>query len=126
MHCSPSPAHASFRLITALRLHHSFPAGVASGSEEDMTTAAKRWRHTIWGYKDVVSEENERACKGSIGEICAVVIKRAETGIKAVKEEMRMEREEWYRKVLGDVRFLWLEELAVSEAMLQALEALIA
>jgi len=71
----------------------------------------------------VVSEENERACKESISEICAVVIKRAEMGIKAVKEEAKTEREEWFRKVLGAVEFLWLEELSVGEAMLQALIA---
>jgi hypothetical protein len=87
-----------------------------------MTTAAKRWCYTIRGYEDVVSEENEGACKASIGEICAVIIKRAERGIKSVKEET-MEREEWYRKVLGTVRLLWLEELSVGEAMLKALIA---
>jgi len=118
-----SPAHVSFRLITALRLHHSFPEGTEGGSEEEIATASRQWRDTIRGYEEVVSEENERACKESISEICAVVIKRAEMGIKAVKEEAKTEREEWFRKVLGAVEFLWLEELSVGEAMLQALIA---
>ena len=117
MHCSPLPAHASFRLITALRLHHSLPADAEGGSEEEMTTASRRWRDTIWGYEEVVSDENERACNESIGEICAVVIRRAEMGIKAVKEETKTERGGWYGKVLGAVEFLWLEELSVGEAI---------
>lgn len=123
MHSSPSPAYASFRLITALRLHHSLPAGGEGGSEGEMIAASRRWLDTIRGYEEVVSEENEGDCKESIGEICAVVIKRAEMGIKDVKEETKMVGEEWYRKVLGAVDFLWLEELSVGEAMLMALIA---
>jgi hypothetical protein len=88
-----------------------------------MIAASRRWLDTIRGYEEVVSEENEGDCKESIGEICAVVIKRAEMGIKAVKEETKMVGEEWYRKVLGAVDFLWLEELSVGEAMLMALIA---
>ena len=118
MHCSPSPAHASFRLITALRLYHSFPAGAGVGSEEEMIAASRRWRDTILGHDDAVSEENEKACKESIEEICRAVMKRGEEGMKAVKEEMEMEREEWYRKVLAMVEILWLEEFTVGEAML--------
>ena len=120
MHCSPSPAHASFRLITALRLYHSFPAGAGVGSEEEMIAASRRWRDTILGHEDAVSEENEKACKESIKEICGAVMKRAEEGMKGVSEEMEMEmeREEWYRKVLTMVEILWLEEFTVGEAML--------
>jgi len=45
-------------------------------------------------------------------------MKRGEEGMKAVKEEMEMEREEWYRKALAMVEILWLEEFTVGEAML--------
>ncbi|KAI9509365.1 hypothetical protein F5148DRAFT_766220 [Russula earlei] len=120
MHCSPLPAHASFRLITALRLYHSFPA-VAGGrvqSEEEMTAASRDWRETILGFADEMSEENERACKESIGRICEELIERAERGIMDIKEEMRTSSEERYRKVLMTVELLWLEELTVGEAML--------
>jgi hypothetical protein len=120
MHCSPLPTHASFRLITALRLYHSFPASAGVWSEEEMTAASRRWRDTILGHEEEVSEENEKACKESVGEICEVVIKRAERGMDAVKEEMRTESEEWYRKVLLAVELLWLEEGAVAKAMLIA------
>jgi len=114
MHCSPLPAHASFRLITALRLYHCLSTGVGVQSEEEMAAASRRWRDTILGYEDEVSEENERACKESIREICEVVIKRAERGIKAVKEEMRTEGKEWYQSV----EMLWLEEVTVGKAMM--------
>lgn len=120
MHCSPLPTHVSFRLITALRLYHSFPASVGVCSEEEMTAASRRWRDTILGHEEDVSEENEKACQESVGEICEVVIKRAEREIEAVKEGMRTESEEWCRKVLVAVDLLWLEERAVAEAMLIA------
>jgi len=120
IHCSPLPAHASFRLITALRLYHSFPAGAGLWSGEEMNTASRRWRDTILGHEEEVSEENERACKKHVGEICEVVMTRAERGINVVKEEMGMarEREEWYRNALVTVELLWLEELAVARAVL--------
>jgi hypothetical protein len=104
-------------LITALRLHHSFPAGAGTGSEE---AASRRWRDTILGQEELVSEENEKACEESIRDICAVVIKRAEMGIKTVQEEIKSAREEWYRKVLMTVEILWLEEVTVCKAMLIA------
>jgi len=124
MHCSPLPAHASFRLITALRLYHCPSAGAGVGvqseteTEEEMTAASRRWRDTILGYEDEVSEDNERACEESIREICEVIIKRAESGIEAVKEDMKTEGKEWYRRALMSVETLWLEELTVGKAML--------
>lgn len=89
-------------------------------SEEEMTAASRRWRDTILGHEDEVSEENEKGCKGMVGEICKVVMKRAERGIEAVKEEMRMAREEWCQKALVTVELLWSEQLAVGKAVLIA------
>jgi len=88
-----------------------------------MAAASRRWRDTILGHEEVVSEENERACKESMVMICEVVIKRAERMTEAVKEAMRTgieEFEEWYRNVLVAVKTLWLEEQTVAKAMLIA------
>lgn len=122
LHSSPSPAHASFRLTTALRLYHTFPARPDLGgpaSEDDMNTASRRWRDTIMGYAEEVSETNERACGETIREICRVVIERAENGLLCVKEEGS--RGGWYGKSLGTVQVLWLEELRVAQAVLLGL-----
>ena len=67
-----------------------------------------------------MSEENEWACKESVGEICEVVIKRAERGTDAVKEAMGTENDGWYRNVLVAVKILWREEQTVAKAMLIA------
>jgi hypothetical protein len=83
-----------------------------------MATASRRWRDTILGHEEEVSEENERACRDSVGKICEVVIKRAERGTEAVKDAMRTESEERYQNVLVDVKMLWVEEQAVAKAML--------
>jgi len=117
IHSSPLQTHASFRLITALRLYHSLPASVRVRSEEEMAAASRRWRGTILGHEEEVSEENERACKESVGKICEVVIKRAERGTEAVKEAMGTESY-GYQNVFVAVKTLWLEEHAVAKAML--------
>jgi hypothetical protein len=83
-----------------------------------MAAASRRWRDTILGHEEEVSEENERACKESVGKICEIVIKRAERGSEAVKEAIRMEGEEMCRNVLVAVNLLWLEERVVAKAML--------
>lgn len=66
------------------------------------------------GYAEAVSEANERVCAETILEICRVVIERAENGLKYINEEG--EGEGWYRKCLGTVKLLWLEELWVAQA----------
>jgi hypothetical protein len=83
-----------------------------------MAAASRRWRDTILGHEEEVSEDNERACEESVGKICEVVIKRAERGTEAVKEVMRTGSEERYRNVLAAIKRLWLEEQAVAKAML--------
>jgi hypothetical protein len=83
-----------------------------------MAAASRRWRDTILGHEEVVSEENEQACKESMGKISGDVIKRAERGTEAVKDAMRTEIEERYRNVLVAVKMLWVEERAVAKAML--------
>ena len=82
-----------------------------------MAAASRQWRDTILGHEEEVSEENERACKESVGKICEVVIKRAERGTEAVKEAMRTEIEERYQNGLVAVKTLWLEEQVVAKAM---------
>ena len=86
-----------------------------------MSAASRRWRDTILGHEEEVSEENERACKESVEKICEVVIKRAERGTEAVKDAMRTGSEgceEVFRNVLAAVKTLWLEEQTVAKAML--------
>jgi hypothetical protein len=84
-----------------------------------MAAASRQWRDTILGHEEEVSEENEQACKESVGKICEVVMKRAERGTEAVNEAMRTEPEieERYQNVLVAVKTLWLEEHAVAKAM---------
>jgi hypothetical protein len=114
IHCSPLPAHASFRLVTALRLYNSFQK--QKGSEDQNTALIMRWRDTILGHSDSVSEENEEACRESMGYICEELKSRAEDGIKKVKEEKGKGRS--YDEVLPTLELLWLEERSVAEAVL--------
>ena len=76
-----------------------------------------QWRDTILGHENDVSEENEEACRESMGDICEELKSRAEDGIKKVKEE-KGRPDESYDAVLRIVELLWLEERAVAEAVL--------
>lgn len=83
-----------------------------------MVAASRQWRDTILGHEEEVSKDNERACKESVGKICEAVVKRAERGIKAVKDAMRAENEERFQNGLVAIMALWLEEQTVAKAML--------
>ncbi|KAJ7219254.1 hypothetical protein GGX14DRAFT_516199 [Mycena pura] len=84
-----SPA-VSYRLITALRLFH-----VPLGSSEDV----QRWRDTLTGVRELISDANEAAWKRTVAGICATVIQRAKT--RRVSENRAAE-------------MLWQEELHVA------------
>ncbi|KAJ6547545.1 hypothetical protein B0H19DRAFT_954756 [Mycena capillaripes] len=86
-----SPA-VSYRLITALRLLHA-PLSDSDG-------ALQRWRDTLTGIRDTVSDANESAWRKTVAEICAILIQRAEA--------RRTE------KNLAAVEILWEEELNVA------------
>ncbi|KAJ7449792.1 hypothetical protein FB451DRAFT_738190 [Mycena latifolia] len=64
-----SPA-VSYRLITALRLLH-VPLG---GPEDDL----QRWRDTLTGLRDTVSEANESAWQETVVDVCSTLIQRAQ------------------------------------------------
>ncbi|KAI0273614.1 hypothetical protein BC834DRAFT_966115 [Gloeopeniophorella convolvens] len=122
LHSTPIPGQASFRLITALRLYHVFSSGWDGEvrTEEDMSAASRRWRETIMGQEEVVSEANERACAESIRAICAETLRRAEEGMSAVDEAMRLGGDERYLSAWRSVRMLWAEERSVAAALLTA------
>ncbi|KAJ6496660.1 hypothetical protein C8R47DRAFT_1318293 [Mycena vitilis] len=91
-----SPA-VSYRLITALRLLH-IPLAGSDG-------ALQRWRDTLTGSRDAVSDANEIAWKETVAEICGILIRRARA-----------------RKMgpdPGAVEILWEEELHVALRVLE-------
>ncbi|KAJ7774643.1 hypothetical protein DFH07DRAFT_952355 [Mycena maculata] len=88
-----SPA-VSFRLITALRLLYC-------GSDDEFDW----WRNTLTGVREMVSPDNERAWKASVGVICETLIRRAQ------ERRTRPVASGW---LTGAVEALWEEEYRVA------------
>ncbi|KAJ7452444.1 hypothetical protein B0H11DRAFT_2073446, partial [Mycena galericulata] len=88
-----SPA-ISYRLITALRLLHV--------NSDD---ALWRWRDTLKGLRDTVSDANERAWQKSLDDICSALICRAQ------ERRLRGPARGWVDAV---VEALWEEEYHVA------------
>ncbi|KAJ6596873.1 hypothetical protein DFH09DRAFT_1023264 [Mycena vulgaris] len=87
-----SPA-VSYRLITALRLLH-VPV-------DDSDDSLQRWRDTLTGLRDTVSEVNEGAWKKSVAHICSLLVQRCKERRKpAANDAVEELWEEEYRVAL--------------------------
>jgi len=111
LHSSPSPAHPSYRLVTALRLYEYDQ----SLSDESL----QPWRDTLTGKRYTVSEQNEAAWRTTLLHICEVIIQRAESRLN--DESPVSQCAQWVAWMHENVRSLWNEEKCVAEAVLQSL-----
>ncbi|TCD69710.1 hypothetical protein EIP91_006477 [Steccherinum ochraceum] len=124
MHASPSPAHPSYRLITALRLFHCLEHGLASQHSLDgkahttADTLVEAWRRVIQGVAEQISDDNEARWRTSVERVCQEVIRRAERSMKTVEQlsELKVSDStpEWFEWMQGNIRLLWREELEVA------------
>ena len=116
MHCSPAPAHPSYRLITALRLYHLFPAVDSVPPSPD--DAIKPWLNTISGIQETISDENEQAWRDSLLRICDGVVHRADA---AARQLDAAGCDKSLKDTLRNLRMLWREERIVAVAVRQSL-----
>ncbi|KAJ6630784.1 hypothetical protein B0H10DRAFT_2160174 [Mycena sp. CBHHK59/15] len=95
----------SYRLITALRLFH-----IPWDRSED---ALQRWRDTLTGVRDTISDANERAWKETVSTICSDLIQRAQEHMK-LQDDHSTANEGPNRWLLEVVEMLWEEEYHVA------------
>lgn len=103
--------------MTALRLAHVHIS--KHGTIDD-------WRDTLAGTRELVSEENERAVRDTLREICVGLIIRADGAVEALEEVMLRagrEKEGWRVWAAGNVKALWAEEKAVAEAVAKSVDS---
>ncbi|KAH7930793.1 SET domain-containing protein [Leucogyrophana mollusca] len=114
LHSSPKPAHPSYRLMTALRLHHLV---AACGSARD--DVLQPWRDVIAGQRDTISDVNENDWRQTLVTVCDAVIERAEPHIGAKSEwsNVSAEEEAWLPWMRGNIAMLWKEERLVAIAV---------
>ncbi|KAI0082678.1 SET domain-containing protein [Panus rudis PR-1116 ss-1] len=118
MHGSPQPAHPSYRLIAALRLLCHAKAS------NNMETCLQRWCDTVSGIQETISEENERHWRQVLSEICLTIASRVRAGLRRLEESVEGEGRstEWGEWMVGNIRYLWLEELEVCECVAESVQ----
>ncbi|KAF8844979.1 SET domain-containing protein [Paxillus ammoniavirescens] len=116
LHSTSDSAQPSWRLITALRLHHLV---VEIGSTEDDDIQV--WRDVVAGKLERISDDNERAWRETVILMCDLLISRAEHSIVSGSLEDTIRDNTWIQWMQENVRALWREELFVAKAVKQSI-----
>ncbi|KAG1772659.1 hypothetical protein EDD22DRAFT_859575 [Suillus occidentalis] len=117
LYCSAGSAQPSWRLITALRLHHLF---VSNNTIHH--SAIQPWYDVIAGTREMVSDGNELAWKESLITICDTIITKAQARLDTLKSDSDSAEERghgWLPWMRENIRTLWREELLVTTAVKQ-------
>lgn len=115
LYCSAESAQSSWRLITALRLHHVF---VSNNTIHH--SAIQPWRDVIAGKREMISDGNELAWKESLITICDTIIAKARARLDSLTSDSAEERGHgWFLWMRENIRTLWREELLVAAAVKQ-------
>jgi hypothetical protein len=122
IHSQPEPAHPSFRLISALRLHHSIPQERILPPHEDHEIV-RRWSDTISGHHDIVSPENETAWRETLDKLCLGIDN--ETGVyldNLNKVGREWPIDSWVHYMRRCLLMLWREQQHAAWCVHQSLE----
>lgn len=115
LYCSAGSAQPSWRLITALRLHHLFVSNNIIHH-----SAIQPWRDVIAGTREMISDGNELAWRESLITICDTIIAKAQARLDSLKSDSASAEERGHERLLWmreNIRTLWREELLVAAAV---------
>ncbi|KZT26214.1 hypothetical protein NEOLEDRAFT_1132222 [Neolentinus lepideus HHB14362 ss-1] len=121
LHSSPTPAHPSFRLISALRLYRSIPQ-TSTAIPRNPDKALDAWRDTLMGRQDSISPENEQAWRRTLVEMCREIVERARRNLQDLADNGGKAQGEWRAFVHDCVKTLWREEFEVAEAVVESVQ----
>ncbi|KAF8959069.1 hypothetical protein BDZ97DRAFT_1839701 [Flammula alnicola] len=118
MHCTPKPAHPSYRLITALRIYHLLPLStdiIPSNADHLL----EEWRNTTLGKRTLSPQTTkpfgeQRCCKS--GEAGINRTRKVEIEIDSQNPQFVVDS----AKV--SIETLWREEIDVATAVMRSLE----
>ncbi|EKM55430.1 uncharacterized protein PHACADRAFT_94457 [Phanerochaete carnosa HHB-10118-sp] len=118
MHSQPTPAHPSYRLVSALRLLH---AAADDATEDVLDRALEQWRAVLWGQVEQISEENEKAWRNTLPLMCQRIARKARAEIQSMQrhglQPNGLEDPAWKGWMLKNIDMLWREEYEVAEAV---------
>ncbi|KAF9246536.1 hypothetical protein BU15DRAFT_85291 [Melanogaster broomeanus] len=115
LHSTSDGAQPSWRLITALRLHH-LAVDVCSTKDDNI----QGWRDVVAGKRERISDDNERAWRETVVLLCDVLISRAEHHFVSSSTKHIDEGDGWIKWTQENIRALWREELFVASAVKQS------
>ncbi|KAI0637037.1 SET domain-containing protein [Trametes polyzona] len=124
LHKSPTSAHPSWRLLSALRLICALER--CSGEATLQTRLAiDSWLDVTNGSKDTISRANEDACRRKLLWLCETIRFRARKDRLSALGAGSLPRggPDWAPWMAEVIRTLWLEELEVAEAVLACIHA---
>ncbi|KIK38672.1 hypothetical protein CY34DRAFT_376358 [Suillus luteus UH-Slu-Lm8-n1] len=112
LYCSAGSAQPSWRLITALRLHHLFVSNNTIHHD-----AIQPWRDVIAGTREMISDGNELAWRESLITICNTIIAKAQARLDSLKSDSASAEERGHGWMRENIQTLWREELLVAAAV---------
>ena len=118
---SPSPAHPSYRLITALRLIQiAANSDAKTGAPPESETQA--WRDVLSGRRELISDENESGWREVLLGFCERISGRAQEGRDQATQDLA-NLEGWQAWMRENILYLWREELEVADAVARSIRA---
>jgi len=117
LHSAPSPAHPSYRLITALRLYHALEEWHSAELDDaELTDVLDKWRDVVNGQTPLISDSNETKWRSTMLDICESIVRNAQEGIQQCVDTTPY-NEKWWGWALENIQCLWQEELEVARAV---------
>ncbi|EMD38538.1 hypothetical protein CERSUDRAFT_135411, partial [Gelatoporia subvermispora B] len=117
LHSSPSPAHPSYRLISALRLYHALENWHDRELDDsELTDVVDKWRDVLNGQAFSISDSNETMWRGTLLDMCEDIAQRAREALMRC-EGVAPEKMGWWGWAVGNIGTLWQEELEVAQAV---------
>ncbi|KAI8998695.1 SET domain-containing protein [Trametes punicea] len=121
IHGAPTPAHPSWRLISALRLLCALDRSSSSIAETE--TAITAWKEVTNGIRAMISPSNEDSWRQALLVICSSIRDRARQSLAGLLLRPPEGGPPWVDWMAENVRTLWREELEVAEAVISSLHA---
>jgi hypothetical protein len=118
----PTPAHPSYRLISALRLFHVVEDCSMSEIPYNMELQVMVWRDTIQGTRDNINQRNEEAWRATLRKLCQQMGESSRQRVKDLPTMLDPQYPSWGRGALRDLRRLYQEEECVALAVIGSLD----
>lgn len=80
------------------------------------------WRDTLLGRRNMVSNDNEVAWRGTLSRICKDLYERAESHVSLLSTQGRNGEVPWFSWMQGNILSLWKEEFIVAVSVARSLE----